>query len=60
MPGDIKKLLRAFRHEREAAARNIRKVVAKQRADLRSAMIRYSVEFLGRGSKMHCHLVIMV
>lgn len=52
MPGDIKKLLRAFRHEREAAARNIRKVVAKQRADLRSAMIRYSVEFLGRGSKM--------
>ena len=52
LPGDVKKLLRAFRHEREAAARNIRKVVAKQRADLRSAMVRYSVEFLGRGSTM--------
>jgi hypothetical protein len=52
MPGDVRKLLRAFRHEREAAARNIRKVVAKQRADLRSAMVRYSVEFLGRSSHM--------
>ena len=52
MPGDVRKLLRAFRHEREAAARNIRKVVAKQRADLRSAMVRYSVEFLGRSSQM--------
>ena len=52
MPGDRKRLLRAFRHEREAAARNIRKVVAKQRADLRSAMIRYNVEFLGRSSQM--------
>jgi hypothetical protein len=28
-------------------------VVAKQRADLRSSMVRYSVEFLGRGSTMH-------
>ena len=36
MPGDVKKLLRAFRHEREGAARNIRKVVAKQRSDLRA------------------------
>ena len=52
MPGDRKRLLRAFRHEREAAARNIRKVVAKQRADLRGAMIRYNVEFLGRSSQM--------